>query len=245
MKSILKCNDKDKNKFKTSRCLLTISVGQEAHENEKLLSTIKTVNDSFFSCILLVDDSLQRHTMALCSDKNADYFYESSIKCGDEWLKRNAKYLHELYILEDIIRWDKWITHKNYIEKRNHIEWLLSSDAQYKKSFEDAIEIFLNRYTKRLENDLSFDLNRSHDLCLDYLIEECSSLCLWPELECHFEVYPGQRNLAMRDTHRRFVLDLYPNLLHEVYVKFKGRSQFKPQCFKEVNMRDINICATN
>ena len=46
-------------------------------------------------------------------------------------------------------------------------------------------------------------------------------MCLWPELECHFEVYPGQRNSAMRDTHRKFVLDLQPDLLHDVYIKFK------------------------
>ncbi len=65
-------------------------------------------------------------------------------------------------------------------------------------------------------------------------------MCLWPELECHFEVYPGQRNSAMRDTHRKFVLDLQPDLLHDVYIKFKGRSQFKPQFLKEANMIDMS-----
>jgi hypothetical protein len=62
---------------------------------------------------------------------------------------------------------------------------------------------------------------------------------LWPELECHFEVYPGQRNSAMRDTHKKFVLDVYPSLLHAVYIKFKGRHQFKPQCLK-LNTMDID-----
>mgnify|MGYP005611524019 CR=1 len=43
MKSVLKCNDNYKSKFEASRCHLTISVGQEAHEGEKFLSKIKTV----------------------------------------------------------------------------------------------------------------------------------------------------------------------------------------------------------
>ena len=239
MKSVLKCNENYKDKFKASRCLLTISVGQEAHEGEKFLSTIKTVNNSFLSCILLVDDSLQRHTMALDSKQDADDFYEFSLKCGDEWLERNSESLRELTILENIIRWDKWLTYKNYIEQHKNIEKLLSTDAEYKKSFEEAIEVFLNRYHSRLKNSSVFDFKRAHRLCLDYLIEECTSLCLWPELECHFEVYPGQRNSAMRDTHKKFVLDVYPSLLHAVYIKFKGRHQFKPQCLK-LNTMDID-----
>ncbi len=68
-------------------------------------------------------------------------------------------------------------------------------------------------------------------MILDYLIEECTALCLWPEINAHFEVYPSKRNLAMSQTHQRFVLPQYPHLLHSIAIKFKNRKQFKPQNF--------------
>jgi len=69
-------------------------------------------------------------------------------------------------------------------------------------------------------------------LCFNYLIEECTALCLWPELNCHFEVYPSRRNAAMDATHRYFVLPDYPDLLHGLSIKFKNRKQLKAQCFE-------------
>ena len=50
--------------FKDSKCLLTISVGQSTHEGELFSTTMDLINNSFASCVLLVDDSLQRHTMS-------------------------------------------------------------------------------------------------------------------------------------------------------------------------------------
>lgn len=46
-------------------------------------------------------------------------------------------------------------------------------------------------------------------------------MTLWPELNCHFEVYPSKRNFAMDATHRRFVLPEHSDLLHAVAIKFK------------------------
>ena len=65
-------SETEKSKFCSSQCFLTISVGQQTHEGERFESTMELVNASFQSCILCIDDSLQRHTMALNTDKNAD-----------------------------------------------------------------------------------------------------------------------------------------------------------------------------
>lgn len=62
-----------------------------------------------------------------------------------------------------------------------------------------------------------------------HLIEECTALCLWTDLNCEYEVYPSPRNLAMTETYKRFVLPLFPNLLHPLSIKFKNRGQLKPQ----------------
>lgn len=215
--------------LENSKCLLTISVGQEVHESEKFFSTIQLVNRSFNSCIVLIDDSLQRHTMALDNKHDPDFFYEISLQAGDQWLQRNSKYLKELTILEDTIRWDKWLKHSDYSTQEAKIKRLMLDDVTYRDAFEKTVEIFLDRYYRRLIGKLDFDIDRARKICMGYLIEECTALTLWPETNCNFEVYPGQRNLCMDATHKRFVLPAHPNLLHAVSIKFKNRGQLGPQ----------------
>nr|QCC21374.1 hypothetical protein [Candidatus Endohaliclona renieramycinifaciens]QCC21406.1 hypothetical protein [Candidatus Endohaliclona renieramycinifaciens]QCC21422.1 hypothetical protein [Candidatus Endohaliclona renieramycinifaciens] len=232
IKPVFKCKDNSyRASFKHSRCLLTISVGQEIHESDKFSVTVDLINNAFSSCIILVDDTLQRHTMALDSDEDASFFYKSSLEAGDFWLERNYQYYKNLAILEDIVRWDRWLNHPEYFKRETILKNLFQKDPSYRKAFENTIQAFLRRYRRRfLTEDLpSFNTARAHRLCLDYLLEENIALSLWPELNCHFEVYPNQRNLAMSETHKRLVIPDYPTLLHAVSIKFKNRRQFKPQ----------------
>lgn len=228
--------EEDRNKFIQSRCLITISVGQEVHESEKFAVTIDLVNKSFKSCILLVDDTLQRHTMALDSDKNAQYFYEKSLLEGDLWLERNEKYFSKLSALERVIRWDSWITHPNFKLHQEKIESLIDSDPSYKMSFDNTINEFLTRYWARRDHATIEHKARAYQLCFNYLMEECVAMCLWPQLSCHYEVYPSPRNEIMAETHARFVTPLYPDLLFPVAIKFKNRKKLRPQCFDSKNL---------
>ena len=77
-KSIFRSTSDDvKSQFKKSRCLLTISVGQATHEGELFAATMDLINASFKSCVLLIDDSLQRHTMAFNTAEKADFFMKN------------------------------------------------------------------------------------------------------------------------------------------------------------------------
>ena len=225
-------DDSTKAKFHTSQCLLTISVGQEVHEKEKLSVTIDLVNKHFNSCILLIDDSLQRHTMALNEKNDVGYFYEASIKEGDSWLVRNEKYYKKLNV-QKILRWDTWLKHATYLSQKEIIKELIIKDILYREAFNSTVDEFLRRYTGRV-NKSEFDFDRGRQLCFDYLLEECTALCLWIETKCQFEVYPSCRNQAMSETHKRFVLPKYPELLHSVGIKFKNRKQLSPQCFESL-----------
>jgi len=228
----------NKEKFKNAKCLLTISVGQEVHEEDKFAATIDLVNASFGSCILLVDDTLQRHSMALKSKEEANFFYQSSLAAGDLWLERNKVHYQKLNILEDIIRWDTWLNHPLYVTQQEKIKELMRQNLDYKKAFDKIFSEFLTRYYMRLTEKESFDGARASRLCLDYLIEECAALALWPELGCHFEVYPNKRNLAMHATHQKLVVPDYPDLLHAVAIKFKNRKQLKPQQFQSIEIKE-------
>lgn len=229
LKPVFKCPDKFKERFKQSTCLLTISVGQEVHEGEHFQTTVNLVNNTFDTCIMLIDDSLQRHTMALNSTDDAASFYQASIKAGDDWLERNKVHYEQLSILNKIIRWDHWLFHPNYKAQQQKIESLKKSDSSYQNAFNHTVDEFLNRYYRRLKNNSNFNLKRAELLCHNYLTEECTALCLWPELNCQFEVYPSPRNFVMDQTHKRFITPTYPSLLHAVSIKFKNRKQLKPQ----------------
>ncbi len=234
VKPVFKCIASYKEKFKESRCALTISVGQKAHEGEIFEATVDLVNTSFKSCIILLDDTLQRHTMALNLDECDDYFYKTALKEGDLWLKRNEVYYNKLTILEDILRWDTWLKHPAFNDEKNKIESFIESDPLYKAVFDETIDEFLRRYTHRLDKDDDFNIEKARKYCSDYLIEECAIICLRPKLNlaCHFDVYPSRRNLAMSETHTRFVLPNYPNLLLPVAIKFKNRTTLYPQRFE-------------
>lgn len=217
--------------LKKATCLTTISVGQQTHEEDRLSSTFELINNSFYSCILLVDDSLQRHTMALHKKEDAKFFYELSVKEGDLWLERNEKYIKKLTNLKKIIRWDTWLMHPEFKNKLNEIKLTFENDFFYKASFEKSINIFLNKYRGRLTNPNHFDMVRAKQLSLDFVMEECSALCLWPELQCQYEVYPNKHNEAIEETRKRFVLSKYPNLLQAITIEFRNSRQVKPQKF--------------
>lgn len=224
-------NEETRKKFKNSCALLTISVGQQTHEGEVFKATMELVNNSFGSCVILVDDSLQRHTMALNETNDADFFYDLSIKEGQRWLERNKRFYDLLNIPRQIMHWNKWLNHPNFVHSQNEIIKLIDADPAYRTAFDESINEFLDKYCSRLACPENFDRERAYKLSLDFVIEECSALCLWPELKCHFEVYPNSHNMAIEETRKRFVAKLFPDLLQPITIGFRNANQLKPQSF--------------
>ena len=222
--------------FSQARCLLTISVGQEVHEGDKFAATAELVSEHFAACTMLIDDTLQRHTMVLNHSATANDFMDISRHEGNQWLIRNQNYYQDLPELH-ILRWDYWLEHPHYAATSQHIQNLLVHDNAYQNAFNSTITTFLQRYCQRLSAEILAQFNhvRAHQLCFDYLLEECTAMCLWPELNCHYEVYPSPRNAAMAYIHQHLVLPKYPQLLHPIAIKFKQRKQLKPQQFSHPN----------
>ena len=82
------------------------------------------------------------------------------------------------------------------------------------------IDDFLTRYLSRFSTK-DVDSERAFQLCLDYLIEECSVMCLWTEKAYDFEVYPSGRNKAMAATYEYLIKPHYPDYLRPVALRFK------------------------
>lgn len=232
-KPVFKCLESYKEKFKNSKCLLTVSIGQEAHEDGKFSATIDLVNKSFESCVLGVNDILQRYTIAIHEDQSAKDFYNISAIEGNKWLIRNKIFYSKFDIPFEIIRWEKWLSSPELEDKKQLILKTMETDTEYKNAFSATIDEFLRRFLKRsnVEKDR---IKTVSQLCLDYLVEECAAMCLWVTLGCHFDIYPSKRNLAMQLTHERFIVPFYPDLLHPVAIKFKSRRDVKPQTFSYI-----------
>jgi hypothetical protein len=227
-KVVFRGHQPDKHKFKDSDCVLSISVGQEAHEGEKFAATIDFVNANFRSCTIAVCDTLQRHTMALKTEHDANFFHEQSRQEGDLWLARNKKYYDQLHTLNDIVRWDIWLKDPRYFHEKNKITQRMENDREYYRSFEDTTEQFLTRLHYRLKTHTAFSAEKDLQLCFDYLIEECVVLNFWPDLNCHFWAYPNEFIPPIIETHDRFISPFHPNTLHLITLQLKETRELQP-----------------
>lgn len=214
--------------FKNLSCLLTISVGQKSQEGDHFATTIDLISKTFRECTITLHDSLQRHTIALDQEQEASHFYEGAVKIGEDWLASNEHVYMNRAINFKVIRWDAWLNDSDFGDYAARIASLIRDDNTYKAAFDTAIEEYLNRFCKRLNTE-QFDHERAYRLCLDYLIEECAVLCLWPKTQCHFELYPGKHNAAMQETRKRFIFPKYPNLIIPITIGFTHRSNLLPQ----------------
>lgn len=181
--SFRECPISDRKNFSQSKCIMPISVGQTVHEEKKFLAVIKLINTSFKKCTILVDDSVQRHTMKIDNAKSDDALYEMAVKEGDDWLERNESAYKQLIIPYDIMRWDDWLMNDSYKESHERIKNYYKTNELYQKEIHANIEEFLSRYLDRFEDKTQIDYNQAFSLCLDYLLEECAVMCLWVQNE--------------------------------------------------------------
>ncbi|MGC1183313.1 hypothetical protein [Legionella sp.] len=215
-KAILKSDTK--NEFIHSKCVLTISVGQPPHESDKFRATLIALNNNFDFCIIMVCDSLQRHTMEIVSLLDKNEIHEQSNLLGDEWIMRNARFINQLTIPYEISRWDYWLNHEKYNTKSHIINQLYHSDEQFKKSVDDTTSDFLKRNTDKMVREYgdAFFLSK------EYLLEECAVMLILAEEGYEFEIYPNQRNLALDYIYKEVISAYNENLMKAISIKFKN-----------------------
>lgn len=219
--------------FPKSTCLMPISVGQAIHEGAKFTAVIKLINSSFKHCTILVDDSVQRHTLGIMSNATMDELYQSALQEGDAWLKRCEPAINQLTISYDIMRWDDWYHRTNYNESYMRVQNEYESNISFRTAIHANIDDFLTRYLSRFTPE-EVNHERAFSLCRDYLLEECAVMCLWTEGAYDFEVYPSGRNKAMAATYEHLIKPNYPEFLRPVALRFK---KYQGQSITEHNSK--------
>lgn len=215
------CPIADRERFLNSSCLIPISVGQKVHEGEKFKATVQLIDRSFRDANFLIDDTIQRYTLAIDSGRNENEEFGTALQLGDEWINRNISLIKGMTIPIKILRWEDFKANKNYVNKKQMIEESYLNNSAYSFEIDETIKEFLYRYqqNKRCLNE--DDYKRAYLLCLDYLKEECACMCLWAEKYYNFELYPTGRNRAMKATHENFIKQSYNNVLNSVSIRFK------------------------
>lgn len=224
-KSVIKasfkdCPLEDRKIFYKAHCLMPISIGQKVHEGEKFIATMRLVERTFARCTILLDDSVQKYTLKIKSEEDLATLHQQAIEAGTAWLQKQKKLiLDKLSIPYTVIRWDDWLLLPEYAENHKKIVSLYNVNLIYRDAIDNTIKDFLDRYAAH--DTISFDYDKAHDLCLAYLLEECTVMSLWVKGGYDFELYPSGRNEAMLATYEFFIKSQYRNLLKSVSLRFK------------------------
>lgn len=219
---LLKCPEEKKQQFKKAEASLLISVGRDYHEGERMWAMINFINKSFNKCNIMVNDSLQRHTLVLYEkgEINAEQAYLKSIREGKEWVKRNSCFLDSLEISYDVYHWNNWLQKKSYIKYRAKIDQLYKEDPEFKKNMDVTIWEFIKRNKDNVDI-VGFD--KSYNLCLEYLLEESSIIMgVWQSYGYDFILYPGKMIDILKYTHKVLV---DKNILYWLHIKFRRNNK--------------------
>lgn len=194
--SLTNLPQQDKDFLKSKSCIVSISVGGKAHEGEKFSATLSMVNARFKKCLIVVGDTLQRHTLAISSNKqNSFELYALAKRHGDEWLQRNMQTItNELHIPYQIVRWDHWLNSDKFSNNFAKTRKLYDTNALFRRSIHQVIEKFMHRHVQRSSAIIK---NNIADHSINYLLEECACMLQWFDEGYEYEVYPSKRIQAL------------------------------------------------
>jgi hypothetical protein len=220
LKATFMCSKAYRTQFPDPTAQLTISVGQSMHEGERLMATVSLVNKSFSHCMIMIDDSIQWHTLSIGNKAaSPDALLEAAIAAGDDYLARNEAIFARFTIPYRIIRWRDWQGSLKWQVAIENMQTAYDTNAVLKQAIDSNVHTFLARYEKNQAND-KYDREHAVNRCTHYLIEECAVMRdFWVELGCHYEVYPSGRNQAMSATHKLFIAP-YHHLLLPISLRF-------------------------
>lgn len=175
--------------FQTAR--LQISVGQDYHEGDKIIATLKWLNPRFSSVQICVNDSLQRFNMMFDSGLSAVDALEMSRDAGRDWLIRYGEIIKEQGNME-IVRWDDWLSRHDYYSVRQKIDRLYQSNDEFRALIVNNAEEIWER--RKIKDSRKYCPDRHQeflDISKEYLLEEIAVFSIMFEDRPAIDIYPG------------------------------------------------------
>lgn len=173
-----------------SKCCLGISLHSSNHVGEKLECIINYINNNFDSCVIDLSDTLYSyHYMSTEGLSHAEAHCRAQQE-GDKWLKENQEILNKLSVPYEIIRWNHWLNHTDFLSLKLEYRELFENDEVFRGAvLKDIYTYYKRRHNKDVSNVPVKMLKSS----IAYLLEEitCHTL-LARDIQC-VNVYPGKQ----------------------------------------------------
>lgn len=139
--------------------------------------------------------------------------------------KKNAPILALLKIPYAVIRWDYWLNHPDADQLLVETKMLYENNPEFRSACEADIQDYIARLKNR--GQLVLELGQARHFCLQYLLEECSIMCLWLETGCQYELYPNKRTEAMRFIYEKRMKTSNSLLLKPITIRFYKKEPIK------------------
>lgn len=215
-------NYKNKNQYtKNTKVLwMPISVGQDYHELDKLLESMKLIIRNFTHITLIkviIVDLAQKYHLAIKNNTSPEKMLGQSQKQGLAWKQSYAYLIKTKFknITVEFNTWDASLYHDNYNQARQQIDNLYNEKIYFKKLLETDVLEFELRHFKR---ERRYFTDNEKEYCRECIKEECAILMLWNKdlvsPDYSFIFYPKKIPKAMT-----FVRENFTNFLF-VFAEF-------------------------
>ncbi len=165
--------------------MLSISIGQQRHEGERLASMIRWINLHFKQCYIDLSDSLQRynHIAAGLSEEDA---WRRSLQDGLDWMERNQAALETLSIPYKVFHWDSWLKDAEFPPVRDMVQKIYADGDLFRDAVIEDAEEFVQRSADREYS------TRALTCSISYILEELAVFTLMGKKLDATRVYPGR-----------------------------------------------------
>lgn len=225
-------NSRNKSQYfeKTKVLWMPVSIGQDYHELDGLLESIKLIRKNLIHITLIkviIVDLAQRYHLAIKNNTSPEKMLYESKKRGLSWRESYEHLIRNCFknITVEFNTWDEWLNHENYNQSRQQIDILYNEKTNFKKHLENDVLEFERRYFNRESRYLT---TIEKEYCRECIKEECATLILWSRsfvsLGHAYIFYPKKIPEAMS-----FIKQNFTNFLY-IFAQF-SKSKRNPYLF--------------
>lgn len=176
-------NYKNKNQYtKNIKVLwMPISVGQDYHELDKLLESMKLIIKNFTHITLIkvvIVDLAQKYHLAIKNNTSPEKMLSQSKKNGLSWKESYAHLIKSRFknVTVEFSTWNEWLNHEDYKQAKQQIDALYNEKINFKNDLENDVLEFERRHFNR-EKRYFTDTEKKY--CIECIKEECAVLIVW------------------------------------------------------------------
>lgn len=171
-------------------CILPISVGQDYHKKDLLNKTLDQLfKTGFRHFLVVVADTLQRHTLALSEEAaNSEDMLLNAKMAGDQWLEDTKEIFDDFTTTNDdlkslrIVRWEIWQTQSIFESQVSQIRERYSRDSVFRSVVDRVVTRFVHGFLAA-HPDIPFDRERAGKLSEEYILEEAAVISMWADTD--------------------------------------------------------------